>query len=292
MQFAARPYVGTYVDSKYALFGMSNVYEHDMLPNHNIMYNLLRTRDSGALKTLTTMKTVPRYWYAYQIGANASVSHHDRPMEELLSLWNTDKLNFCFPGETFQYTWMNNNPYWYNGMAFSHGNQTIEGTLMGFTKHMPIEISSTCNPHDNKWTPGTNMYWQTRTGPNYQVPGHEGDHTNHATPGRSCLSQQPNLPGSPPPIALIEVPPLLNSKDETGHVTWQCTIVYKVTLQVETMSGSPQFAGWQSTRRLAGEGQYNSLMERSRSNLYQFPTGVRNYAYVLHHDYNNPALIR
>ena len=201
-----------------------------------------------------------------------------------------------YPGDTWSYQWNNSNPYWFNNMHMNWAsNRYYVGAMLSFSKHMPVEIASFVSGDDTKWTPGSADQWQIESGPNFQEPDN-GVPRKHPTPGRSLLSQMPMAPSSPPPLCVIEIPPLLKSKNEGGKVVWQCMAVYEVTLQIETMSGLPQFIGWHTQRPCAGESKYPTMMSRRRTQLCQWPTGLRNYGYPLtdkkhyQHSYANHVL--
>ena len=102
-----------------------------------------------------------------------------------------------------------------------------------------------CIPGDylNAWQPDKSGYWSHRPGPNLNIDA-EPDNREWPTPGRSILTQMPNYPSIPPPMAVLETTSLLTATNLAGTITYQITVIYSSTIQIELMSGNPQFAGW------------------------------------------------
>lgn len=72
--------------------------------------------------------------------------------DALMSLWNTDKLDFVYSGQTWQYMWQNSNPYFFNNMHMNwKDSDYYMAPMMSFDKHMPVEIASFIN--DDSWRP-------------------------------------------------------------------------------------------------------------------------------------------
>ena len=165
----------------------------------------------------------------------------NQDMEILQSYWNTNQMKALYAGDTYSYTWHNKDPYFFNNKSFSwKENIYVPGPRLVWNKLLPVCIAGN---YENRWIPDGSGYWSTRPTPNINAQGHH-DNQKHPTPGRSILTQMPNYPSSPPPIAALEVPALLTATNLAGTITYQITVIYSSTIQIELMSGNPQFAGW------------------------------------------------
>ena len=141
--FDSRPQLLTYVDSKQGLFQQSN-WQAGTLPNTNLTHNIPRTREEGQLKHITSQRIVHREWFKQQFNKDMNAHHSDLHLDELMSLWNTQEAKFLNPGQTWQYTWMNGNPYWFNNMAFTmHGDTLVEGPIVSIDRLIPVEVQGT-----------------------------------------------------------------------------------------------------------------------------------------------------
>ena len=82
----------------------------------------------------------------------------------------------------------------------------------------------------------------------------------------------PNYPANPPPIAVLETPSLLTATNMAGTIMYQITVIYSSTIQIELMSGNPQFASWAYTGLECDQSEANTQ-------LCQGPVGLKNYAF-------------
>ena len=272
--FDSRPQLLTYVDSKQGLFQQSQW--QTTLPNANMKHNLPSTREEGQLKHITSQRIVHREWFKQQFNKDMNAAHQSMHLDELLSLWNTQEIKFLNPGQTWQYTWLNSNPYWYNNMAFTmHGDTLVDGPILSIDRLLPIEVHGAMR---NMFRPdGKTMNFSKRPGPNHDDSKDYKDE-QMPTPGRSVLSQMPMFPSAPPPIAVLAIPPILNSENKTGNICWQITCMYECTIQIETLSGSPQYAGFMPAQTDFYRDKFSAVHDHRRTQLCQWPTGLRNYA--------------
>ena len=273
--FDSRPQLLTYVDSKQGLFQQSE-WQTDSLPNSNLKHNIPRTREEGQLKHITSQRIVHREWFKQQFNKDMNAHHVSLHLDELMSLWNTQEMKFVNPGETWQYTWMNSNPYWFNNMSFTmHGDTVVDGPIISIDRLIPVEVQGTMR---NMFNPDVQTpNFSRRPSPNYD---NKKFYTNEQTPtpGRSVLSQMPMNPSAPPPIAVLEIPPILNAENKTGNICWQLTVMYECTIQIETLSGSPQYAGFTPMQTDFYRNNYKAVCNHRRTQLCQWPTGLRNYS--------------
>ena len=273
--FDSRPQLLTYVDSKQGLFQQSNSQQNG-LPNHNLQHNIPSTREEGQLKHISSQRIVHREWFKQQFNKDMNAEHQSLHLDELVSLWNTQEIKFLNPGETWQYTWMNSNPYWFNNMSFTmHGDTLVDGPIISIDRLIPVEVAGSMR---NMWRPDINtLNFSRRPGPNYDSEKKYGSEQT-PTPGRSVLSQMPMYPSAPPPIAVLEIPPILNAENKTGNICWQLSVMYECTIQIETLSGSPQYAGFTPQQTDFYRDKYNAVFNHRRTQLCQWPTGLRNYS--------------
>ena len=272
--FDSRPQLLTYVDSKQGLFQQCQ-WDHEDLPNTNLRHNVPSTREEGQLRPVTSSRIIHRLWFKNQFQMDEDSKHESLHLDELLSLWNTQEIKFLDPGQTWEYTWMNSNPYWYNNMSFSmHGDTMVDGPVLCIDRLIPIEIHGARNGHvlpDEK-----SPYFSKRPSPNHDN-AHVYDRECTPQPGRSCLTQMPMFPSAPPPIAVLEIPPIFNDQNKAGNICWQITCMYECTIQIETLSGSPQYAGFTPTQDVFNTALYGAVYGNKRTQLCQWPTGLRNY---------------
>ena len=273
--FDSRPQLLTYVDSKQGLFQQSN-WQQNGLPNHNLQHNIPSTREEGQLKHISSQRVVHREWFKQQFNKDMNAEHQSLHLDELVSLWNTQEIKFLNPGETWQYTWLNSNLYWFNNMSFTmHGDTLVDGPIISIDRLIPVEVAGVMR---NMWRPDANTQnFSRRPGPNFDS-GKNYAAEQTPTPGRSVLSQMPMYPSAPPPIAVLEIPPILNAENKTGNICWQLTVMYECTIQIETLSGSPQYAGFTPQQTDYYRDKFNSVYNHRCTQLCQWPTGLRNYS--------------
>ena len=267
-QISTRPYLVAYTDTKYNYF-THNARTQKKLPNKNMTINTPRTRQDGYLQPVVDTKLVDKCWFNKATGLNSMARHENQDMEILQSYWNTNAMKAIYAGDTYSYQWNNKDPYFFNNKSFSwRGGTFVEGPVMIWDKLLPV-----CIPGDykNRWTPDVTGYWSNRPSPNININDQDNNEKT-ATPGRSILTQMPNYPANPPPIAALEVPSLLTATNMTGTITYQVTVIYNSSIQVELMSGNPQFAGW--CYNLIEPGQ-----TESNTQLCQGQVGLKNYIY-------------
>ena len=189
-----------------------------------------------------------------------------------------------YAGDTYSYQWNNKDPYFFNNKSFSwKDNLYVEGPHLVWDKLLPV-----CIPGDymNQWAPEKSGHWSTRPSPNL-TPGVVPSDGYYPTPGRSILTQMPNYPSSPPPKAVLEIPSLLTATNMAGTITYQITVIYSSTIQIELMSGNPQFAGW--CYNLA---QNTYDQSKANTQLCQGPVGLKNYIYNTHANGVNNCVTR
>ena len=281
-QISTRPYLVAYTDTKYNYF-THNTRVQAKLPNKNMTINTPRTRQDGYLQPVVDVKLVDKRWFNRATGLNQMARHENQDMEILQSYWNTNAMKAIYAGDTYSYQWNNKDPYFFNNKSFSwRGKTYVDGPTMIWDKLLPV-----CIPGDykNRWTPDVTGYWSNRPSPS--IDANNVDQSQQTpTPGRSILTQMPNYPANPPPIAALEVPSLLTATNMAGTITYQVTIIYNSTIQVELMSGNPQFAGW--NMNLGTEpGQ-----TESNTQLCQGPVGLKNYLFNRTVDGNNSCTTR
>ena len=267
-QISTRPYLVAYTDTKYNYF-THNARLQKKLPNHNVTINTPRTRQDGYLQPVVDTKFVDKRWFNKATGLNQMANHENQDMEILQSYWNTNAMKALYAGDTYSYQWNNKDPYFFNNKSFSwKGNTFIEGPILVWDKLLPV-----CIPGDymNQWVPDPSGFWSTRPSPNVDPLSHHDTHKK-PTPGRSILTQMPNYPANPPPIAALEVPSLLTATNLAGTITYQVTVIYNSTIQVELISGNPQFAGWSFNFK-------DTDQTESNTQLCQGPVGLKNYVY-------------
>ena len=267
-QISTRPYLVAYTDTKYNYF-THNARTQKKLPNKNMTINTPRTRQDGYLQPVVDTKLVDKRWFHKATGLNQMARHENQDMEILQSYWNTNAMKAIYAGETYSYQWNNKDPYFFNNKSFSwKGNTFVEGPIMIWDKLLPVCIPGDYN---NRWTPDVTGFWSMRPSPNLDINDQDNNEKT-PTPGRSILTQMPNYPANPPPIAALEVPSLLTATNMAGTITYQVTVIFNSTIQVELMSGNPQFAGW--CFNLIEPGQ-----TESNTQLCQGPVGLKNYIY-------------
>ena len=280
-QISTRPYLVAYTDTKYNYF-THNTRIQKKLPNKNMTINTPRTRQDGYLQPVVDTKLVDKRWFHKATGLNSMARHENQDMEILQSYWNTNAMKAIYAGDTYSYQWNNKDPYFFNNKSFSwRGKTFVECPVMIWDKLLPV-----CIPGDylNRWTPDATGKWSNNPTPNIDGNNQYG-HEDTPTPGRSILTQMPNYPANPPPIAALEVPSLLTATNMAGTITYQVTVIYNSTIQVELMSGNPQFAGW--SFNLAEPGQ-----TESNTQLCQGPVGLKNYIHNKTQDGTNSCVTR
>ena len=277
-QISTRPYLIAYTDTKYNYF-THNSRDQKTLPNKNMTINTPRTRQDGTLRPIVDTKLVDK-----ATGLNQMQTWDNQDMEILQSYWNTNQMKALYAGDTYSYTWHNKDPYFFNNKSFSwRENMYVQAPRLTWNKLLPVCIAG---DYENRWTPDKTNNWSTRPSPNIRL-GANHDDQQHPTPGRSILTQMTNHPSNPPPIAALEVPALLTATNLVGTITYQITVIYSSTIQIELMSGNPQFAGW----------SYNiqqNLYEQSESNtqLCQGPVGLKNYVSIMNDGITNTCVTR
>ena len=216
-QISTRPYLIAYTDTKY------NYFSHDArtqkkLPNKNMTINTPRTRQDGSLRPVVDVKYVDKAWFKKATELSRQERHEDQDMEILQSYWNTNQMKALYAGDTYSYTWYNKDPYFFNNKSFSWKRDTyVEGPRIIWDKLLSI-----CIPGDymNRWAPDNSGGFSTRPSPNIATTKQHTDRM-YPTPGRSILTQMPNYPSSPPPVAVLETPSLLTKTNMAGTITYQ-----------------------------------------------------------------------
>ena len=284
-----RPWFVGYIDSKHNFFKQSH-FMHKELPNSNMTMNIATSREMGMLRGIKQTRIVARNWLKHQTNLDGNSAASGIAMDNFMSIWNTDNLNYIYSGDTWQYAWHNKNPFWYNGMSFAHGHgEVCEGMPLNIWKAIPVEIGSNVMQTFN-WVPnGRGISSSKHTGGTYEAANVSNSNQNTAIPGRSCLTQMPMEPSEAPPVAYIEIAPMLTASNEPTKSLWVCTIVYECTIQIETMSGNPQYAGWHVPRD--DTHLTTDLWSRERTTLCQGPVGMRHYALNNHASGTNPCLM-
>lgn len=246
------------------------------LPNTNLTHNIPRTREEGELRGITDTRIVHREWFKHQFNKDYNEPHLDMHMDELMSLWNTQEIKFLNSGETWQYTWINPNSFWYNNMSFTMHNTTlVEAPVMSIPRLLPVEVRG---EFGDGFTPDqTTRMFSKKPSPNFDAAKSYGSQQTPC-PGKSILSQMPMNPSSPPPIACLIIPPLLTSENKSAAITWQITVMYEVTIQTETLSGSPQYCGFTPTQTDYYRDNFRAVGSHRRTQLGQWPAGLRNYS--------------
>ena len=144
----------------------------------------------------------------------------------------------------------------------------VAGPRIKWDKLLPVCISG---DYMNQWEPDPTGRWSARPSPNLN-PTLDQPNGQWSTPGRSILTQMPNYPANPLPICVLETPSLLTATNMAGTITYQITVIYSSTLQIELMSGNPQFASWAVVNKDWDQNESNTQ-------LCQGPVGLKNYAY-------------
>ena len=86
---------------------------------------------------------------------------------------------------------------------------------------------------------------------------------------------------------LLEVPSLLTKTNLAGTITYQITVIYTSTIQVELMSGNPQFAGW-----AFNIAQQDYQQSEANTQLCQGPVGLKNYVFNTDRNATNDCVTR
>ena len=246
-QISTRPFLVAYTDTKYNYF-THNARPQTNLPNKNMTINTPRSRQDGSLKPVVDIKYVDKLWFHTATGLEQQQIHNDQDMETLQSYWNTNQMKALYAGDTYSYEWHNKDPYFFNNKSFSWKDDIyVAGPRINWDKLLPV-----CIPGDymNQWEPDPTGHWTRRAGPNLN-PTTPQTNGHWATLGSSVLTQMPNYPANPLPIAVLETPSLLTATNMAGTITYQITVIYSSTIQIELMSGNPQFAGWNYNMHLA-----------------------------------------
>ena len=238
----------------------------------------------GSLQPVVDINYVDKAWFTKATDINRQQRHENQDMEILQSYWNTNQMKALYAGDTYSYQWNNKDPYFFNNKSFSWKNDVyVSGPRIVWDKLLPV-----CIPGDylNVWAPDKSGYWSTRPSPNISPMAQQTDE-QYPTPGRSILTQMPNYPASPPPIAVLETPSLLTATNMAGTITYQITVIYSSTIQIEQMSGNPQFAGWNYNL-----GQLHFDQSESNTQLCQGPVGLKNYIYNTAQNGTNDCVTR
>ena len=246
--------------------------------------NSPRTREDGSLRPVVDVKLFDKAWFKKATGLARQSRHEHQDMEILLSYWNTNQMKALYAGDTYSYTWNNKDPYFFNNKSFSwKTDHYVEGPRIVWNKLLPV-----CIPGDylNQWAPDKTGLWSTRPSPNINTEHNQTDGM-WPTPSRSILTQMPNYPSSPPPIAALEVPSLLTKTNLAGTITYQITVIYTSTIQIELMSGNPQFAGW-----FFNLAQQDYEQSEANTQLCQGPVGLKNYIYNTNRNGTNDCVTR
>ena len=272
-QISTRPYLVAYTDTKYNYF-THNARPQGKLPNHNMKINTPRTRQDGYLQPVVDVKYVDKAWFHKATGLNQMASHENQDMEILQSYWNTNQMKALYAGDTYSYEWHNKDPHFFNNKSFSwKHNQYVQGPRIIWDKLLPV-----CIPGDylNLWQPDKSGEWSNRPSPNININDQMGRQQT-PTPGRSILTQMPNYPSNPPPIAVLETPSLLTATNLAGTITYQITVIYSSTIQIEQMSGNPQFAGWTFHKEPYDQSEGNTQLCQGKKNyVYNIVPGGTN----------------
>ncbi|CAI9722211.1 Hypothetical predicted protein [Octopus vulgaris] len=99
--------------------------------------------------------------------------------------------------------------------------------------------------------------------------------TDEKVPSRSCLTQMPINPSDPPPVAVLDPIPILDSNSQAAKITFLITIDYFSEIEFEKPSGSPQFVGY--LPRVPAATSRCPLNPEHKMNLNQWPQSLRTY---------------
>ncbi|CAI9722213.1 capsid [Octopus vulgaris] len=260
--FNTRPWIMTYVDTNAAFFrNMTRAVEQ---VNNDYEHNIPENRDEGKLKHPVQYRKVPTETFQFQTKQKVTENIKEMNGEELMSLYNTGRWNVLRADQTWQYTWTNNTPGWFNASDFDALAGHITYGEIGNDSEMPVKINAFQNATDN-WVPEKT---NGKTTWNDML-------TDEKVPSRSCLTQMPINPSDPPPVAVLDPIPILDSNSQAAKITFLITIDYFSEIEFEKPSGSPQFVGY--LPRVPAATSRCPLNPEHKMNLNQWPQSLRTY---------------
>ena len=270
--FNTRPMMTMYIDREKKLINAgtwdSTLDDAIARLNNNWCSNIPLNRASGTLPHFKHKKVVTKKALELNSGetvpATGAIKWNG---ESFMSVYNTGDWGVLRSSQTFEYTWRNSSPTWFNNGQFSVRNQwAVLDNPWTIQKLIPIETAA--SQYGDTWAPKSRATDWNRS------------LNETTTPSRQCNAQLPYQPSSAPPVALIDAIPIFDSNDQPAKIQFFINVDYFCEIEIEEYIGSAQQIGFLNRFNTDLPKQDHSIPNKEGHSMFlnQWPNGLRTFA--------------